>query len=64
MTDNLLRPDEAALLLNVSERLIKDELRRKNLRGIKTKAGWRIERADLETYKNAQANVTRVGRSA
>jgi excisionase family DNA binding protein len=64
MSDNLLRPDEAALLLNCSERLIKDELRRKNLRGIKTPAGWRIERADLETYKNAKANVSTVRRPA
>lgn len=64
MNDNLLRPDEAAALLAMSERTIKDELRRKNLRGIKTPAGWRIERADLETYKNAKANVSPVRRPA
>lgn len=64
MSDNLLTPAEAALILNCSERLVKDELRRKNLRGIKTPAGWRLERADIETYKDAKANVSRVRRTA
>lgn len=60
MTTPLLTPTDAAILLNVSERHIKDEIRRKNLRGIKTGAGWRIEPVDLETYKAALANVSRV----
>lgn len=64
MTAALLSPTDAAILLNCSERLIKDELRRKNLRGIKTPAGWRIDPADLETYKDAKANVARVRRAS
>lgn len=60
----LLTPADVALLLNVSERNVKDEIRRKNLRGIKTAAGWRVEPTDVETYKSARANVRPVKRSA
>lgn len=60
----LLTPAEAAEILVCSERMVKDELRRKNLRGIKTSAGWRIDRDDLQVYIDAHANVAKVRRSA
>lgn len=61
---NLLTPAEVAIQLNVSERFVKDELRRKNLRGIKTGAGWRLEESDVKTYKDAHANVRPVGKAS
>lgn len=64
MTRPLLTPADVALILKASERFVKDELRRKNLRGIKTAAGWRVDEADLDTYIDAKANVSRVRRSA
>lgn len=60
----LLTPAQVAEQLQVSEWLVKQELGRKNLRGIKTKAGWRVDQADLDTYIDAQANVARVKRPA
>lgn len=58
----LLTVAEAAGVLKSSERFVLDELRRKNLRGSKHggQVGWRIQRADLETYVEAHANVSRV----
>lgn len=64
MTLDLLTTKEAALLLRVSERHIKDELRRKHLRGTKPAGKWRIERADLEAYADAKANVSRVRKAS
>lgn len=61
---NLLTPAEVAIKLAVSERFVKDELRRKNLRGIKTAAGWRVEPDDVDRYKAAHANVRPVGRAS
>jgi excisionase family DNA binding protein len=57
---------EVAAELKTSERYVLDELRRKNLRGIKLsgRAGWRVEADDLEAYKAAKANVRPVRRSA
>ena len=57
---NLLTPKDAAEILVCSERFVLDELRRKHLRGSKTGAGWRIDRADLQTYIDAKANVAKV----
>jgi len=62
MTRPLLTPADVALILKASERFVKDELRRKNLRGIKTNAGWRVTEEDLDTYLDAKANVSRVRR--
>ncbi len=59
----LLTPADVAILLGCGERHVKDELRRKNLRGIKTAAGWRIDRDDLQTYIDAHANVAKVRRA-
>lgn len=62
----LLTVADAAAELRCSQRFVLDELRRKNLRGSKLKgqAGWRIDPADIRTYLDAHANVTRVRRSA
>lgn len=60
----LLTPKEVALQLKCSDRFVKDELRRKNLRGIKTGAGWRISETDVDIYIEAHANVRAVRKSA
>jgi excisionase family DNA binding protein len=64
MTRGLMTVAEVALILKASERFVTDELRRKNLRGSKTGAGWRISDADLDTYLDAKANVSRVRRAS
>lgn len=53
---------EAAEELRRSPRFVLDELRRKNLRGLRYGGAWTIERDDLETYKAAHANVAPVRR--
>lgn len=65
MTD-YLTVEQVAENLSVSPRFVYDELRRKNLRGIKLsgKAGWRVTPDDLETYVAAKANVSRVRRAS
>lgn len=55
---------EAAEVLRSSDRFVLDELRRKNLRGSKTGAGWRIREADVDVYIEAHMNVAKVRRSA
>lgn len=55
---------EAAEILRCSDRFVLDELRRKNLRGIKTGAGWRLTQADLDVYADAHANVTKVRKAS
>lgn len=60
----LLTAAEAAEVLRCSERFVKDELRRKNLRGSKTGAGWRIAETDIDVYIEAHANVRRVRRAS
>lgn len=64
MSRALLTVPKVALILDTSERFVLDELRRKNLRGSKTGAGWRISEADLDTYLDAKANVSRVRRAS
>lgn len=64
MTARLLTVPETADALRCSQRFVLDELRRKNLRGSKTPAGWRVEQADIDTYVEAHANVARVRRPA
>lgn len=59
-----LTPKEAAAEIRHSERFVLDELRRRNLRGSKSGAGWRIHKNDLDAYMEAHANVSRVRRSA
>lgn len=55
---------QVAERLQVSQRYVADELRRKNLRGSKLggRAGWRVSEDDLATYVEARANVSRVRR--
>lgn len=60
----LLTVSDVALRLQASPRFVLDELRRKNLRGSRLGAGWRIDEADLETYVHAKANVAKVRRSS
>jgi excisionase family DNA binding protein len=57
---------EVAETLKCTEGFVRAELRRKNLRGtqLPNRAGWRVTRGDLETYMDAQANVSKVRRSA
>jgi excisionase family DNA binding protein len=64
MSKPLLTVKDVALVLQASERFVVDELRRKNLRGSKTGAGWRISEGDLDTYLDAKANVSRVRRAS
>lgn len=64
MKQPLLTVDDVALILVASPRFVYDELRRKNMRGSKTGAGWRITEEDLDTYVDAKANVSRVRRSS
>ena len=64
MTTKLLKPEDVALILQVNPEFVLRELRRKNLRGIKTAAGWRIDEGDLDTYLDAKANVSRVRRAS
>lgn len=59
---NLLTVAEVAERLKCSERFVLDELRRKNLRGSRLGAGWRVDEGDLETYVEAQMNVRQVRR--
>ena len=63
MSDSMLTADEVAARLRVSKRFVLDEIRRKNLRTSKT-GGWRVSEADLETYIDAKANVSRVRRAS
>ena len=65
MTGPLTVP-EVAERLRVSERYVLDELRRRNLRGIKLagRAGWRVSEEDIATYLDAKANVSRVRRAS
>jgi len=63
MSDVMLTTDEVARRLQVSKRFVLDEIRRKNLRASKTGA-WRVSEADLETYVDAKANVSRVRRAS
>lgn len=67
MSDELPRyytVPEVAALLDCSPRYVLDELRRKNLRGIKYSAGWRITPADLQVYEDAHANVSKVRKAS
>lgn len=60
----LLTVPEVAEVLKCSDRFVLDELRRKNLRGSKTGAGWRVTEADVDVYVEAHMNVRAVRRSA
>lgn len=64
MNVDLLKVADAANVLGVSERFVLDELRRKNLVGVKMAAGWRIDSEDLGRYIEAHKNVRPVRRSS
>lgn len=59
----LLTVEAVAQRLGCSERFVKDELRRKNLRGSKV-PGWRVSEMDLSAYIDAKANVSRVRKAS
>jgi excisionase family DNA binding protein len=61
---NLLTVPEVAERLKCSDRFVLDELRRKNLRGSKVAASWRVAETDVDIYIEAHANVRAVRRSA
>lgn len=61
---NLLTVQEVAKRLQCSQRFILDELRRKNMRGSKMGAGWRVNETDLETYVESKANVRPVRKAS
>lgn len=62
MSPTLITVKDAANILGVSERFVLDELRRKNLVGVKMTAGWRIEDTDLGNYIEAHKSVRPVRR--
>lgn len=60
----LLTVAEVAVIINRSEAFVLRELRRKNLRGSKYGGAWSVDEADLDTYLDATANVSRVRRAS
>lgn len=54
---SLLTTTEVAERLQMSQRFVLDELRRKRLRGSKLGGEWRIADADLDRYVDSLANV-------
>lgn len=60
----LLTVVEAAERLRRSPRFVAEELRQKRLRGSKYGGAWSIDPADLETYIQAHANVSRVRKAS
>lgn len=61
---NLLTVPEVAERLKCSDRFVLDELRRKNLRGSKVAASWRVSEVDVDIYIAAHANVRKVRTTA
>lgn len=61
-TPTLFTVDEAAEILRCSAYFVRDELKRKQLRGSKIGREWRIKPADLDTYVEARMNLARVRR--
>jgi excisionase family DNA binding protein len=51
---------EVAEQLKCDKRFVLKELATKRLRGSKLNIGWRITQADLDTYIDAHANVSKV----
>lgn len=76
MSIELLTVKQVADILQTSEQHVRQELNRKNLRGVKLahKADplrskrnggtWRVDMADLQTYIDANANVSRVRKAS
>lgn len=58
----LLTVPEVAEILRCSDRFVKDELRRKNLRGAVIGGAWKVSQVDLDIYREAKANVRAVRR--
>lgn len=62
-TPTRLTISEVADELRCSERHVQDEISRRNLRATKLGGRWLTDRADLETYVEAKANVSRARRA-
>lgn len=61
--DAWLTIGEVAAVIKSSKAFVYRELGRKNLRGTKLSGpGWRVARADVQTYMDAKANVSTVRR--
>lgn len=60
----LLTVTEVAEILRCSDRFVKDELRRKNLRGAIIGGAWKVDPLDLDVYREAKSNVRAVRRTA
>jgi excisionase family DNA binding protein len=56
--DSILTVEEAAKMIKVSTKTIRDWLRSGQLRGLKAGKQWRILRQDLESFMQAQIRVT------
>ena len=54
---DLLTAKDVAERLKCSQRFVLDELRRKNMVGVKLAAGWRIDVDDLRSYVEAHKTV-------
>jgi len=61
---SLLTIHETAAELKMSDRFVRDEIRRKRLRASKIGWEWRVDTGDLATYIAANANVRPVKRPA
>jgi excisionase family DNA binding protein len=57
--EKLITPEEAASLLSVSPRTVKDWLRRGDLNGVKAGNLWRIRESDLERFLHVQSRLER-----
>ncbi|MBI5582880.1 MAG: helix-turn-helix domain-containing protein [Deltaproteobacteria bacterium] len=57
--EKLMTPEEAARLLAVSPRTVKDWLRRGDLKGVKAGNLWRIRESDLERFLGEDEDRTR-----
>jgi len=54
--ERLLTPEQAAEILTVSPKTIRDWLRSRKLRGVKAGRQWRIRREDLDKFLWAPMN--------
>jgi excisionase family DNA binding protein len=55
--DELLTPEQAAAILQLSPKTIKDWLRAGKLTGCKVGRVWRVKRADLEAFIQASRRL-------
>lgn len=61
---DLMTVEQVAAKLNRSEYFVRNELKRKNLRGTKIGRHWGVKPSDLEAYVEARMNLSRIRRQA